>query len=162
MPDRKTTAKSTKKPAAKSTGSNYKGFTADERAAMKEYSEELKTAARRGKATRDDGERDVLASIAKMSASDRAMAERVHAIVMGAAPDLWPRTWYGMPAYSKDGKVVCFFKSAEKFKSRYATLGFEDAAKLDQGAMWPTSYALTELSAADEKKIASLVRKAAS
>ena len=132
------------------------GFTAEERAAMKERAKELK--AEKSKA---DGESDVLAKIAEMPKADRAMAKRIHAIVKASAPDLTPRTWYGMPAYAKDGKVVCFFKSAAKFKSRYATFGFEEAASLDDGAMWPTSYALTELTAADEKKLATLVKKAA-
>jgi uncharacterized protein YdhG (YjbR/CyaY superfamily) len=138
------------------TGSE--AFTAEERAAMKETARERK-AQRSGKA---DGDADVLAKIAEMPASDRAMAERIHAIVKGAAPGLAPRTWYGMPAYAKDGKVVCFFQSAAKFKARYATLGFNDAANLDEGSMWPTSFALKNLTAADEKKIAALVRKAVS
>ena len=140
-----------------------KGFTAEERAAMRERAQELKAAARRGpRARKADGESDVLAKIAAMPKPDRAMAERLHAIVKANAPALSPRTWYGMPAYAKDGKVVCFFKSAEKFKSRYATLGFNDAAKLDKGAMWPTSFALKELTAAEEKKIGALVKKAVS
>jgi uncharacterized protein YdhG (YjbR/CyaY superfamily) len=138
-----------------------KGFTAEERDAMKARARELKAEERASK-NRAEGERDVLAAIAAMKKPDRAMAERVHAIVQASAPDLWPKTWYGMPAYAKDGKVVCFFKCAEKFKTRYATLGFEEAANLDKGAMWPTSYALTELTAADEKKIAALVKKAVS
>ena len=132
-----------------------KGFTAEERAAMKERAKELKAA--RGKA---DGEADVLAKIAEMPKADRVMAERLHAIVKASAPDLSPRTWYGMPAYAKDGKVVCFFQSAQKFKSRYATLGFSDRANLDKDDMWPTSFALKKLSAAEEKKIAALVKKA--
>ena len=136
--------------------SKTKGFTDEERTAMRERAKELKAA--KGKA---DGERDVLAKIAEMPTSDRAMAERLHAIVKASAPDLSPRTWYGMPAYANgDGKVVCFFQSAQKFKSRYATLGFSDKANLDQGAMWPTSFALKELTAAEEKKIAALVKKA--
>ena len=122
---------------------------------MKERSREL----RAGKA---DGEKDLLAKIAEMAEPDRVMAERIHAIVRAAAPSLEPKTWYGMPAYAKDGKVVCFFKAAGKFNSRYATFGFEETANLDEGAMWPTSYALTKLTAADEKKIAALVKKAAS
>ena len=134
-----------------------KGFTAEERAAMRERAKELK--AERGRA---DGEADVLAKIAEMPKADRAMAERLHAIVKDSAPDLAPRTWYGMPAYAKDGKVVCFFQSAQKFKSRYATLGFSDRANLDKGEMWPTSFALKELTAAEEKKIAALVKKAVS
>ncbi len=136
-----------------------KGFTADERAAMKARAQELKAEARENKG-RAEGERDLLAAIAAMKGNDRAMAKRLHAIITAAAPDLWPKTWYGMPAYAKDGKVVCFFKSAAKFKSRYATFGFEETANIDAGAMWPTSWALTELTAADEKKIAALVKKA--
>ena len=141
------------KRSAKRKPSN--GFTDEERAAMRERARELKA----GKA---DGESDVLAKIAEMPESDRAMAERLHGIVKASAPDLSPRTWYGMPAYAKDGKVVCFFQSAQKFKSRYATVGFSDKANLDQGAMWPTSFALKELAAAEEKKIAALVKKAVS
>jgi uncharacterized protein YdhG (YjbR/CyaY superfamily) len=133
------------------------GFTAEERAAMKERARELK--AEKSKA---DGENDVLAKIAEMPKADRVMAERIHAIVKASAPDLAPRTWYGMPAYAKDGKVVCFFKSAQKFKSRYATFGFNDPANLDEGAMWPTSFALKKLTTADEKKIGALVKKAVS
>jgi uncharacterized protein YdhG (YjbR/CyaY superfamily) len=132
-----------------------KGFTKEERAAMRERTRELKAAA--GKA---DGEADVLAKIAEMPKADRAMAERLHAVVKASAPELSPRTWYGMPAYAKDGKVVCFFQSAAKFKSRYATFGFSDKANLDKGAMWPTSFALSELTAAEEKKIGALVKKA--
>ncbi len=128
------------------------GFTAEERAAMKERAREAK-----GKA---DGEGAVLEKIAEMPKADRVLAERLHAIVKESAPDLSPKTWYGMPAYARDGKVVCFFQSAHKFKSRYATLGFNDAANLDQGAMWPTSFALTEVSPAEEKKISALVKKA--
>jgi uncharacterized protein YdhG (YjbR/CyaY superfamily) len=146
------------KTAKKSTRS--KGFTDEERAAMKERAEELKAEARRGKG-KTDGESDVLAKIAEMPEADRIMAERIHAIVKAVAPDLSPKTWYGMPAYARDGKVVCFFKSAAKFKSRYATLGFEEAADLDDGAMWPTSFALKKLTAADEKTIAALVKQAA-
>ena len=130
-----------------------KGFTAEERAAMKERARELK----RGTA---HGERDVLEKIAEMEEPDRAMAERIHAIVTNAAPRLTPRTWYGMPAYALDGKVVCFFQSAQKFKARYATLGFNDAAKLDDGPMWPTAFALTKLTKRDEVKIRALVKKA--
>jgi uncharacterized protein YdhG (YjbR/CyaY superfamily) len=133
-----------------------KGFTAEERAAMKERAQEQKAAARKA-----DGESDVLAKIAEMKGSDRAIAKRLHAIVKASAPDLSPKTWYGMPAYAnEDGKVVCFFQSAQKFKSRYATLGFNDAANLDKGAMWPTSFALKELTAAEEQKIGALVKKA--
>ena len=137
------------------------GFTDDERAAMKERARELKAAARAEK-NKADGESDVLAKIAEMPASDRAIAERIHAIVKASAPGLAAKTWYGMPAYAKDGKLICFFKSADKFKSRYATFGFEENAKLDDGSMWATSWALTKLTAADEKKIGELVKKAAS
>jgi uncharacterized protein YdhG (YjbR/CyaY superfamily) len=137
------------------------GFTNEERAAMKERAREAKAATRRG-AAKADGESDVLAKIAEMTGPDRAMAERLHAIVKAAAPDLSSRTWYGMPAYAKDGNVLCFFQSAEKFKSRYATFGFSDKANLDEGAMWPTSFALTELTAADEARIGALVKRAAS
>ena len=146
----------TKKTTTKKTAPA--SFTAEERAAMQDRSRELK-AARSGKA---DGESDVLAAIAKMPEPDRAMAKRLHEIITEAAPDLWPKTWYGMPAYAKDGKVVCFFKSAAKFKSRYATFGFEEAANIDAGTMWTTSFALTELTVSDEKKIAALVKKAVS
>jgi uncharacterized protein YdhG (YjbR/CyaY superfamily) len=131
------------------------GFTAEEKAAMKERARELR--AEKGKA---DGEADVLAKIAEMPRSDRVMAERIHAIVKANAPDLVPRTWYGMPAYARDGKVLCYFQSAAKFKARYATLGFSDNANLDDGAMWPTSYALTELAADEETRVAELVRRA--
>jgi uncharacterized protein YdhG (YjbR/CyaY superfamily) len=131
-------------------------FSADERAAMKERAKELKAGAER-----EDGLRDLLAKIAEMPDADREMAERIHAIVMEVAPDLAPKTWYGMPAYAKDGKLICFFKSADKFKSRYATFGMEENAKLDDGFMWATSWALTKLTAADEKTIAQLVKTAA-
>jgi uncharacterized protein YdhG (YjbR/CyaY superfamily) len=131
------------------------GFTAEERAAMKERAKELKA-----EAAKADGESDVLAKIAEMPKSDRVMAERLHALIKASAPDLAPRTWYGMPAYAKDGKVLCFFQSAQKFKSRYATFGFSDEANLDKGDMWPTSFALTGLTAAEEKKIGALVKKA--
>jgi uncharacterized protein YdhG (YjbR/CyaY superfamily) len=137
-----------------------KGFTDEERAAMRERAKELKAAGPR--ARKADGERDVLAKIAEMPEPDRAMAERLHAIVKANAPDLSPRTWYGMPAYAKDGKVVCFFQSAHKFKARYATFGFSDKANLDAGAMWPTSFALKRLTAAEERKIGALVKKAVS
>src|SRR4051794_33357566 len=138
------------------------GFTAEERAAMKERARELKAEAR-GKKARAEGEADVAAKIAEMGKTDRGMAERIDAIVKKTAPELTPRTWYGMPAYAnEDGKVVCFFKSAGKFKSRYATFGFNDDANLDDGAMWATSFALTELTGAGEKKIAALVKKAVS
>jgi uncharacterized protein YdhG (YjbR/CyaY superfamily) len=146
-----------RKPAKRTAGKASKGFTAEERAAMQERARELKAAARKA-----DGESDVLAKIAEMPGTDRAMAERIHALVKASAPGLSPRTWYGMPAYAKDGKVVCFFQSAEKFKTRYATLGFSDKANLDEGAMWPTSFALRELTAAEEARIGALVKKAVS
>jgi uncharacterized protein YdhG (YjbR/CyaY superfamily) len=145
--------------SAKKDTKTSKGFTEDERAAMKERARELKAEARASK-DRAAGESDVLAKIAEMPKPDRVIAERVHAIVKTSAPDLAPKTWYGMPAYARDGKVVCFFQSADKFKSRYATLGFSDEANLDQGVMWPTSFALKELTAAEEKKVAALVKKA--
>lgn len=135
------------------------GFTEDEKAAMRERSRELRSAARRGT---EDGEGDVLAKIAEMPPSDRAMAERIHAIVKATAPDLTSRTWYGMPAYAKDGSVICFFKAASKFKARYATLGFSDKAKLDDGDMWATDFALKRLTAAEEARIAELVQRAVS
>ena len=143
------------KPAAK--GKATAGFSAEERAAMKARAQELKA-----EANKADAEAAVLAAIAEMSQPDRVLAERLHAIIKSTAPDLAPKTWYGMPAYAKDGKVVCFFKSADKFKSRYATFGFEDAANLDDGALWPTSYALTELTSSVEAKIRALVKQAAS
>jgi uncharacterized protein YdhG (YjbR/CyaY superfamily) len=148
-----------KKPAKRTTGrdTSTKVWTAEERAAMKEHAKEMKAAA--GKA---DQESEVLAKIAEMPESDRVMAERIHAVVKASAPDLSPKTWYGMPAYAKDGKVVCFFQAADKFKARYATFGFNDDANLDDGTMWPTSWALTKLTAADEKKIGELVKKSVS
>ena len=152
-------------PAKRATAKNKtsEGFTAEERAAMKEHGQELKTAARRSpRAARADGEGDVLAKIAEMPEPDRVMAERLHAIVKASAPALSPRTWYGMPAYAKDGNVVCFFQSAQKFKTRYATFGFSDKANLDEGAMWPTAFALTELTADDEARIGALVKRAVS
>ena len=136
-----------------------KRFTDEERAAMKERSKEVKAAAGRGKA---DGEGDVLAKIAEMPEADRVLAEQLHALIKARAPELTPKTWYGMPAYAKDGKVVCFFQSAHKFKSRYATFGFSDQAKLDDGAMWPTSFALKDLTAAEEARIAALLKNAVS
>jgi hypothetical protein len=157
--------KDTQKSAKSTTATRRPsgGFTDDERAAMKEHAQELKTAARRRpRAAKADGESDVLAKIAEMPEPDRAMAERLHAVIKASAPALLPRTWYGMPAYAKDGKVVCFFQPAQKFKTRYATLGFSDEANLDEGAMWPTAFALTELTAADEARIGALVRKAVS
>src|ERR671919_1954851 len=132
-------------------------FTAEERAAMRERAKELKAEAQKA-----DGERAVLAKIAEMPETDRAMAERLHEIIKASAPELSPKTWYGMPAYAKDGKVLCYFQSAEKFNSRYATFGFSDEADLDDGAMWPTSFALQELTAADEARIGALVKKAVS
>ena len=155
--------KHTQQPAQSTADKAPKGFTAEERAAMRERAQELKAAARRGSgAGKGDGEGDVLAKIAEMPEPDRAMAERIHAIVKAAAPALSPRTWYGMPAYAKDGNVICFFQSAEKFKARYGTLGFSDKANLDEGVMWPTAFALKELSAAEEARIAALVKKAVS
>lgn len=160
MSTKRTTGRPAKGRAAAKRQS--KGFTDEERAAMKERARELKKEARRGASgKRADAERDLLAKIAEMERSDREMAERVHAIVTDCAPELAPRTWYGMPAYAKGGKVVCFFQSAAKFKARYATLGFNDAANLDEGAMWPTSFALEELTAAEEKRIRALVTRAA-
>ena len=138
-----------------------KGFTDEERAAMRERAKELKTAARRGSSARKaDGESDLLTKIAEMGKHDRAMAERLHAIITSNAPGLTPRTWYGMPAYAKDGNVVCFFKSAQKFKTRYATFGFSDKAKLDDGDMWPTDFALKELTPKVEARISALVKQA--
>jgi uncharacterized protein YdhG (YjbR/CyaY superfamily) len=151
MSTKKATQTSAKRPAASS-----KGFSAEERAAMRERAQELKAEARKA-----DGEKALLAKIAAMHGSDRAMAEQLHEIIKASAPDLSPKTWYGMPAYAKDGKILCFFQSAEKFNSRYATFGFNDSANLDQGTMWPTAFALKELTSADEAKIAALVKKAA-
>jgi uncharacterized protein YdhG (YjbR/CyaY superfamily) len=141
------------------TGMTSEGWTDAERAAMKERAKEMKAESGRGR--KADGESDVLAKIAEMPEPDRSMAERLHAIVKASAPALSPKTWYGMPAYAKDGKVVCFFQSADKFKARYATFGFNDMANLDEGAMWPTSFALKELTGTVEAKIAALVKKAA-
>jgi hypothetical protein len=152
--------------SAKSTtavGKTSEGFTDEERAAMKERVQELKATARRGpRADKADGESAVLAKIAEMPEPDRAMGERLHAIITASAPSLSPRLWYGMPAYAKDGNVVCFFQSAQKFKTRYATLGFSDKANLDEGAMWPTAFALTELTEASEARIGALVKQAVS
>ena len=154
------TPKSARNPAA--TDESSEGFTAEERAAMKERARELKAASRRGPgADEADGEAAVLAKIAEMPEPDRAMGERLHAVIKASAPALVPRLWYGQPAYARDGKVVCFFQPAQKFRTRFATLGFSDAAHLDEGAMWPTSYALTELTAADEARIVALVERAA-
>ena len=159
MAERKPAKKGTKKTAKGTTAPRNSStrFTAEERAAMKERARELKAASNEAEA-----EQDVLAAIAKMPGSDRAMAKRLHTIIKDSAPGLSPKTWYGMPAYAKDGKVVCFFRGADKFKERYAMFGFNDAANLDKGAMWPVAFALTELTAADEKKIAALVKKAVS
>ena len=154
-----------KKPVKKSTSTSStrdaaKGFTDDERAAMRERAKELKAARNSAGAASDESA--VLEKIATMAASDRAMAERIHAIVKASAPSLSPKLWYGMPAYAKDGSVVCFFQGAQKFKTRYATLGFNDKANLDEGNMWPTAFALMDLSAADEARIGALVKKAIS
>jgi len=148
--------------SAKSTiGKQSKGFTDEERAAMRERAQELKAAARRGpRSGKADGESDVLAKIAEMPQPDRAMAKRLHVIIKASAPALSPKTWYGMPAYARDGNVICFFQGAQKFKTRYATFGFTDKANLDEGAMWPTSFALKKLSAAEEARIGALVKKA--
>ncbi len=158
MSAKKATQKSAKSTA---TGKTYTGFTDEERAAAKERARELKAEARGG-AEKADGERAVLAKIAEMPEPDRAMAKRLHEIVKASAPALSPKTWYGMPAYAKEGKVVCFFQSAEKFDARYATLGFSDKANLDEGAMWPTSFALKELTDTEEVKISALVKRAVS
>ena len=159
MAEKKTAKKSKQTSAQRTTAprNSSKGFTADERAAMKERARELKA-----EAAKADGEEALRAAIAKMQGKDRAMAERVHAIVTASAPELSPKTWYGMPAYAKDGEVVCFFQDAGKFKARYATFGFSDAAKLDQGGLWPVAFALKELTAAEEKKLGTLVKKAVS
>ena len=158
MAERKTTPTKTKTTARSASGTASKGFTAAEKAAMKERARELKAEGRRA-----DGERDLLAKIAEMPQADRAIAKRLHAIVKESAPGLSPKTWYGMPAYAnEDGKVVCFFQSADKFESRYASFGFNDVAKLDDGAMWPTSFALKKLNPADAKTIGALVKKAVS
>ncbi len=153
-----------KKPAKKAAGrdTTSKAWTDEEKSAMKERAKELKAEQKRG-AARADGERDLLAKIADMPESDRVMAERIHAVITASAPDLAPKTWYGMPAYAnRDGKIVCFFQAADKFKARYATFGFNDDANLDDGAMWPTSWALTKLTDADAAKIGALVKKAVS
>ncbi len=155
-----------KQKSAKSTTAvekRYEGFTDEERGAMKDRVQEQKVAGRRGsRADKADEENAVLAKIAEMPETDRALGERVHAVIKASAPALSPKLWYGMPAYAKDGKIVCFFQSAQKFKTRYATFGFSDEANLDEGAMWPTAYALTQLTAADEARIAALVKKAVS
>jgi uncharacterized protein YdhG (YjbR/CyaY superfamily) len=157
--------KDTKRPAknATTTGKKSEGFTDEERAAMRERAQELKAEARRGPRAKKDkagGEREVLAKIAELPEPDRAMAERLHAVITASAPALSPRTWYGMPAYAKEGKVLCYFTPASKFKERYATLGFNATANLDEGTMWPTSFALTELTADTETRIGALVQKA--
>jgi len=155
----------TPKSAKSTTARNktYEGFTDEERSAMKERAKELKAPARRGsRGGKADGESEVRAKIAEMTEPDRGLAERLHAVIKASAPGISPTTWYGMPAYARDGKVICFFQPAQKFKTRYATLGFSDKANLDEGAMWPVYYALTELTAADEERIGALVQKAAS
>jgi len=157
--------KDTQKPAKSTaaTDNKYEGFTDEERGAMKERAQELKAAAGRGpRGKQADEESAVLAKIADMPEPDRAMAERLHAVIKASAPALSPKLYYGMPAYAKDGKVVCFFQPAQKFKSRYATFGFNDTANLDEGTMWPTAFALMELTAADEARIGALVKKAVS
>jgi uncharacterized protein YdhG (YjbR/CyaY superfamily) len=160
MSAKRETLKSSKRTSA--SNKNSQVFTEDERAAMKERARELKAEGRGSRAGQANGESDLLAKIAELPEPDRAMATRLHAIVLTSAPTLSPKTWYGMPAYAKDGKVVCFFQSAQKFKSRYATFGFSDQANLDDGAMWPTTFALQELTPAEEARIGALVRKAVS
>lgn len=151
------------KNSARKSSTKSAGFTEEERAAMKEYLQERKADAKRGRSpAKDEGESEVLAKIAAFPQPDRGMAEQIHAIIKANAPGLSPRTWYGMPAYAKDGNVICFFQNAQKFKARYSTLGFSDKAKLDDGHMWPTSFALTELTPAGEARIAELVKKAVS
>jgi uncharacterized protein YdhG (YjbR/CyaY superfamily) len=164
MAERKLPRKGTQKSARSATeiDETSVGFTDEERAAMKERVQEIRATARRGRAGKADGESEVLAKIAEMADADRSMAERLHTIVKASAPDLSPRTWYGMPAYAKDGKVVCFFQSGQKFNTRYATLGFSDQANLDAGDMWPTAFALKQLTPADEIRIAELVKNAVS
>jgi uncharacterized protein YdhG (YjbR/CyaY superfamily) len=156
----------TQKPAKRTAGAggkSYEGFSDSERAAMKDRAKELKAAGRRSpRSNQADGESEVLAKIAEMRESDRALAERLHAVIKAVAPDLIPRLWYGMPAYARDGKMICFFQSAQKFSTRYATLGFSDKANLDDGAMWPTYYALAELTAAVEARIGALLQQALS
>jgi hypothetical protein len=156
--------KETRKSASRTTAVDETsgGFTDEERDAMRQRAQEVKAARRGPRADKADGESAVLAKIAEMQESDRVMAERLHALIKASAPDLAPRTWYGMPAYARDGSVVCFFQSGQKFKTRYATLGFSDKANLDEGTMWPTAFALTELTAADEARIVALVKKAVS
>ena len=165
MAERKPTEKDTQQSAntTSATGKTFTGLTDEERGAMKERTRELKAEARRGRGVgKADADRDVLAKIAELPQPDRALADRLHAIITASAPALSPKTWYGMPAYAKDGKVICFFQAADKFKSRYATFGFNDVANLDDGAMWPVAFALTELTATDEARIAALVKQAVS
>jgi uncharacterized protein YdhG (YjbR/CyaY superfamily) len=163
MAKRNPATKDTQKSPESTANKASKGFTDEERAAMKERAQELKAAGRRGPGARKaDGESDVLAKIAEMQEPDRAMAKRLHGIIKASAPTLSPRTWYGMPAYAKDGNVLCFFQSAQKFKTRYATLGFSDKANLDEDAMWPTAFALKQLTAAEEARIHTLVQRAMS
>ena len=164
MAESKTAGKGSKASARSTTATTRrsKGFTDEERAAMTERARELKADAGRGPGAKKDGESDVLAKIAAMKPPDRAMAKRLHAVIRDSAPDLSPKTWYGMPAYAKDGKVVCYFRDAHKFKERYAMFGFNDSANLDDGAMWPVAFALKELTATEEAKIGALVKKAAS
>jgi uncharacterized protein YdhG (YjbR/CyaY superfamily) len=157
MAEKRAGKKTTKKPATRARATGKKGFTDEERAAMKERAQELKAEARNA-----DGEKALLAKIAEMPQKDRAIGKRLHAIIKANAPTLSPKTWYGMPAYAKDGKVLCFFQSARKFNTRYATFGFTEEANLDKGAMWPVSFALKELTATEESKIAALVKKAVS
>jgi uncharacterized protein YdhG (YjbR/CyaY superfamily) len=157
--------KDAQKPGKSTTAKakTYEGFTDEERGAMKDRAQEMKAAARRGpRGAKADGESELLAKIAEMTEPDRVMAERLHAVIKASAPALSPRTWYGMPAYAKDGKIVCFFQPAQKFKTRYATFGFNDPAHLDEGTMWPVAFALTELTAATEARIGELVQKAVS
>jgi len=163
MTERKPAKKATQKARKGATAINekHKGFTDEERGAMKARALELKAEARASK-NKAEGERDVLAAIAAMQGTDRAMARRLHAIIKASAPALSPKTWYGMPAYAKDDKVVCFFQSGQKFKTRYATLGFSDGANLDKGALWPVAFALKELTAAEEAKIGALVKRSVS
>ncbi len=156
MKDKRKSAKS-----STATKKRYEGFTTEEKAAMQDRVQEMKTGARRGsRADKADQESEVLAKIAELPATDRDMAKRLHAVIKASAPALSPKLWYGMPAYARDGKIVCFFQSAQKFKTRYATFGFNDAAHLDEGNMWPTAFALTKLTAADEARIGALVKKA--
>lgn len=163
MPRKQSAAKEGQPPARRATGMTSRGFTDEEGAAMRERARELKAAARGGRgAVKADGESQVLARIAEMPEPDRSMAERLHAIIKASAPALSPRTWYGMPAYARGGEVLCFFQSAHKFQTRYATFGFSDKAGLDDGAMWPTAFALKELTAPVEARISALVKKAVS